>query len=201
MEQSISIHAPLAGRDGGGSNGPHKKKISIHAPLAGRDGREQRHDPQVAHFNPRAPCGARPRCAAVGTRSFRFQSTRPLRGATVTITPTRHVRAEFQSTRPLRGATPRMLRQRRITILHFNPRAPCGARRPRRRFLWQDQGEFQSTRPLRGATSNHLGEELTNLNFNPRAPCGARLITWMGQLLDFYISIHAPLAGRDGYWL
>ena len=196
MEQSISIHAPLAGRDGGGSNGPHKKKISIHAPLAGRDGREQRHDPQVAHFNPRAPCGARPRCAAVGTRSFRFQSTRPLRGATVTITPTRHVRAAFQSTRPLRGATSvgvRVIRPRN----YFNPRAPCGARRPRRRFLWQDQGEFQSTRPLRGATSNHLGEELTNLNFNPRAPCGARLITWMGQLLDFYISIHAPLAGRD----
>ena len=223
MEQSISIHAPLAGRDGGGSNGPHKKKISIHAPLAGRDGREQRHDPQVAHFNPRAPCGARPRCAAVGTRSFRFQSTRPLRGATVTITPTRHVRAAFQSTRPLRGATSvgvRVIRPRNyfnprapcgarqntagITAMHewnFNPRAPCGARRPRRRFLWQDQGEFQSTRPLRGATSNHLGEELTNLNFNPRAPCGARLITWMGQLLDFYISIHAPLAGRDGYWL
>ena len=37
--------------------------------------------------------------------------------------------------------------------------------------------------------------------FNPRAPCGARLITWMGQLLDFYISTHAPLAGRDVFLL
>ena len=174
MEQSISIHAPLAGRDGGGSNGPHKKKISIHAPLAGRDGREQRHDPQVAHFNPRAPCGARPRCAAVGTRSFRFQSTRPLRGATVTITPTRHVRAAFQSTRPLRGATSvgvRVIRPRN----YFNPRAPCGAR--------------QNTA---GITAMH------EWNFNPRAPCGARPQGCCDKGVSrFYISIHAPLAGRD----
>ena len=36
---------------------------------------------------------------------------------------------------------------------------------------------FQSTRPMRGAT-----------------------ITWMGQLIDFYISIHAPHAGRDNIY-
>ena len=151
-----------------------EQSISIHAPLAGRDGREQRHDPQVAHFNPRAPCGARPRCAAVGTRSFRFQSTRPLRGATVTITPTRHVRAAFQSTRPLRGATSvgvRVIRPRN----YFNPRAPCGAR--------------QNTA---GITAMH------EWNFNPRAPCGARPQGCCDKGVSrFYISIHAPLAGRD----
>ena len=170
---------PLRGATPRAGKGVRAISISIHAPLAGRDERGR----------------------SCNTPTKLFQSTRPLRGATEYRWNHCHARMEFQSTRPLRGATPRMLRQRRITILHFNPRAPCGARRPRRRFLWQDQGEFQSTRPLRGATSNHLGEELTNLNFNPRAPCGARLITWMGQLLDFYISIHAPLAGRDGYWL
>ena len=58
--KNISIHAPLAGCDGGRwyySGG--KLVISIHAPLAGCDcvfesgGREQ------VYFNPRTPCGVR----------------------------------------------------------------------------------------------------------------------------------------------
>ena len=35
--ERISIHAPLAGRDGGFMTSQEKKAISIHAPLAGRD--------------------------------------------------------------------------------------------------------------------------------------------------------------------
>ena len=56
--------------------------ISIHAPHAGRD------DPAVLgffpppDFNPRAPCGARRRWPPCSRRSRKFQSTRPVRGAT-----------------------------------------------------------------------------------------------------------------------
>ena len=56
---------------------------------------------------------------------------------------------------------------------HFNPRAPCGARR--RCVAANSQiSLFQSTRPLRGATyrCGRLGRH--GLDFNPRAPCGAR---------------------------
>ena len=34
---NISIHAPLAGRDGGLTMADYIERISIHAPLAGRD--------------------------------------------------------------------------------------------------------------------------------------------------------------------
>ena len=102
----ISIHAPLAGRDhcvrcsrqarndfnprapcgarreniiaGGDLYG-----ISIHAPLAGRDEKMRETERLVENFNPRAPCGARPLSRCTDVKSARFQSTRPLRGATL----------------------------------------------------------------------------------------------------------------------
>ena len=64
--QKISIHAPRAGRDVVAYNAVYfSLSISIHAPRAGRDGRRRRIKPAAAHFNPRAPCGAR-RCDVCG---------------------------------------------------------------------------------------------------------------------------------------
>ena len=81
------------------------RRISIHAPHAGRDCRPQWAARKRAHFNPRAPCGAR-----------------------LFLTPKGgNRRAHFNPRAPC-GA-------RRVSILgvkrripHFNPRAPCGAR-------------------------------------------------------------------------
>ena len=56
--------------------------ISIHAPLAGRDGYGGGAAAGSNDFNPRAPCGARLHSEAESMREFAFQSTRPLRGAT-----------------------------------------------------------------------------------------------------------------------
>ena len=123
----------------------------------------------------------------------------------------------FQSTRPLRGAT--LKQMARIAIRYFNPRAPCGAR-PSPRAITKTISQFQSTRPLRGATiisstcspSPRIFQSTRPLrgatpaqdtehgccsfqstrplrgatylytvyrpgpsDFNPRAPCGARL--------------------------
>ena len=82
-DYSISIHAPHAGRDRQFSFLILQDlPISIHAPHAGRD------DPAVLgffpppDFNPRAPCGARRRWPPCSRRSRKFQSTRPVRGAT-----------------------------------------------------------------------------------------------------------------------
>ena len=79
---------------------------------------------------------------------------------------------QFQSSRPVRGATiwlcPIVLHAR-----YFNPRAPCGARHhicPSR----TNTREFQSSRPVRGATLLDSPAALVFLYFNPRAPCGAR---------------------------
>ena len=122
-----------------------------------------------------------------------FQSTRPMRGATFRAAKFERL-IEFQSTRPMRGATAQAKtddtdNQVSIHAPHagrdpvrcvwlrlresFNPRAPCGARPSivpslLRFFV------FQSTRPMRGATE-HIS---LSRSF-------------------FYVSIHAPHAGRD----
>ena len=104
--QNISIHAPRAGSDQGGSN-------AVMCPL---------------DFNPRSPCGER-RCAQqlfariqnisihaprAGSDSLTspesmsnkpFQSTLPVRGATVIASVMLSMRLTFQSTLPVRGAT------------------------------------------------------------------------------------------------
>ena len=56
--------------------------------------------------------------------------------------------------------------------------------------------QFQPTRPLRGAT-DITADEVVSKQFQPTRPLRGATITWMGNLLDFYISTHAPLAGRD----
>ena len=56
---------------------------------------------------------------------------------------------------------------------------------------------FQSTRPARGATAA-LAEIAEVIGyFNPRAPRGARRRNYQLPVSGFYISIHAPRAGRD----
>ena len=121
-------------------------------------------------FNPRAPCGARPDARDKEHAAKVFQSTRPMRGATMEWQYGVR-KGAFQSTRPMRGAT--------LPSMHSTS------------FV-----EFQSTRPMRGATRRrcaaspkggvsihapHAGRDLfhahTHLQsycFNPRAPCGAR---------------------------
>ena len=170
--RGISIHAPHAGRDG------HRRPqfggfgISIHAPHAGRD-RKRR---------------------SMRSSSPRFQSTRPMRGATAWQEKSAQA-TEISIHAPHAGRD--SSRFGRIgRSLYFNPRAPCGARLYRCVQAHTSQ-EFQSTRPMRGATTYckqygiiisisihapHAGRDLPDCTartsrtyFNPRAPCGARL--------------------------
>ena len=83
-----------------------RKIISIHAPLAGCDAIVKGATRLIADFNPRTPCGVR-----------RWKKT------------TRRPAQAFQSTHPLRGATihlPHRSRQRRISI--HAPLAGCDSR-------------------------------------------------------------------------
>ena len=103
--------------------------------------------------------------------------------------------------------------------MHFNPRAPYGARllvlschgldvpisihaphtgrdhvqlgRP------QLDAKFQSTRPIRGATHIKGICLCVHHYFNPRAPYGARLAAFIVYVEHGVISIHAPHTGRD----
>ena len=83
--------------------------ISTHAPLAGRDQKLTHPSNHLGEISTHAPLAGRDgkRCCLTLLISV-FQPTRPLRGATV------------------------MVRQIPVLHLHFNPRAPCGARHRRR---------------------------------------------------------------------
>ena len=81
-------------------------------------------------FNPRAPCGARLYSHFNPNPCGKFQSTRPVRGATASGHSFCPVTL-FQSTRPVRGAT--------LMV------SKCPVR-----------SLFQSTRPVRGATAYYL---------------------------------------------
>ena len=190
---NISIHAPLAGRDVPDIPRPRLYVISIHAPLAGRDivfppaliciddfnprapcGARHKIGSLIRnfmHFNPRAPCGARPR-RPISTSGMRNFNPRAPCGARLVLVRRCCVKC-ISIHAPLAGrdcAPP----PAPACTHHFNPRAPCGARQGEI-ARWYSRSEFQSTRPLRGATR--------------LSPSRRRSQS---------ISIHAPLAGRDG---
>ena len=121
----ISIHAPHAGRDFVRYDAAQSLSISIHAPHAGRDSVYYVYPTDERHFNPRAPCGARPRASAKPPLSILFQSTRPMRGATAAIAGLLLV-FTFQSTRPMRGATRTLCRVKKT--LQISIHAPHAGR-------------------------------------------------------------------------
>ena len=96
--------APCGARHGTPFAGFRGGRVSIHAPRAGRD--------WVRHYD----------CRSQG----KFQSTRPVRGATSSALISLPD-ASFQSTRPVRGATSSTCSTAWKRNC-FNPRAPCGAR-------------------------------------------------------------------------
>ena len=166
--------------------------ISIHAPHAGSDLIVLASFRFNTYFNPRSPCGERLPVAKYWGPTTIFQSTLPMRGATVMIQYKQYqdifqstlpmrgatganakvvAEGEFQSTLPMRGATCFQSSIGRL-ILDFNPRSPCGERRGILSVFYQDT------------------------YFNPRSPCGERLDVSVDVVIR-RISIHAPHAGSD----
>ena len=148
------------------------ESISIHAPHAGRDSAYCRYAPRPTDFNPRAPCGARPMACNVSYGTAKFQSTRPMRGATA------HGRSRMH------GYT------------NFNPRAPCGARLCRLPHYLALR-KFQSTRPMRGATTGRLHIRDWEDKFQSTRPMRGATVQRFRRSPPLAISIHAPHAGRD----
>ena len=169
-----------------------RKGVSIHAPRVGRDSIYRHASPRSKRFNPRAPCGARQRTITETDGTLKFQSTRPVWGATIYSAATKRDQA-FQSTRPVWGATvghvgivsgrdvsihaPRVGRDQQGGCQHgyvfsFNPRAPCGARPCLASSLYTSCS-FNPRAPC-GARHPEVGREGQDPRFNPRAPCGAR---------------------------
>ena len=79
----VSIHAPRAGRDSSVNSFFLRPPLfQSTPPRAGRDFPPSLDTYGVQCFNPRAPCGARQIALRVSIPRIKFQSTRPVRGAT-----------------------------------------------------------------------------------------------------------------------
>ena len=146
--------------------------ISIHAPLTGCDMWSLTSTHSQEHFNPRTPYGMRHSKAKGYAQRIVFQSTHPLRDATIQgaiIYP--HCIISIHA--PLTGCDGQIYKSGWSLSKNFNPRTPYGMR---------------------------LNEPSIDLNvayFNPRTPYGMRLF-YCSLLLPLYdISIHAPLTGCD----
>ena len=150
----------------------------------------------VNDFNPRAPGGARLILLLVCYSGIRFQSTHPLRGATIFEPHTKKgerisihaplagcddVKQEtgiavdvFQSTHPLRGATFLELNSDNKPF-NFNPRTPCGVRRAA--FFGRNSSEYFNPRTPCGVRPRAGISADQAWNFNPRTPCGVRRLS------------------------
>ena len=104
----VSIHAPRVGRDLDFSRWVKNGfGFNPRAPCGARPGASAELQGD-AGFNPRAPCGARLRSQRCTHAAYRFQSTRPVWGATLPHTSSL-TKSLFQSTRPVWGATVNVL--------------------------------------------------------------------------------------------
>ncbi len=122
-------------------------------------------------FNPRAPCGARLISQFFEGVGVMFQSTRPVRGATMGVV--------FRRTAPWVSIhAPRAGRDANHTalssLLRVSIHAPRAGRDNHGRHCKAFNQWFQSTRPVRGATWVRPRPCFLIGCFNPRAPCGAR---------------------------
>ena len=161
---------PVRGATQGTTDADGEPEISIHAPRAGSDATCSPPTHSLTHFNPRSPCGERRFASAVRCRVPHFNPRSPC-GERRVLRFSANPPLAFQSTLPVRGATvaswfikftvgisihaPRAgsdSRRRGRSPVHrdFNPRSPCGERRRSR----ADRGRFTY--------------------FNPRSPCGER---------------------------
>ena len=132
----ISTHAPRAGSDLSHDRTGEPVPISTHAPRAGSDPPSLGSRTNTAYFNPRSPCGERPRpsCPLLGSESISTHAPR--------------AGSDFPQ---------RATRRRTRRISTHAPRA--GSDLPAKRVIWH--GVFQPTLPVRGAT--HVYADLARL--------------------------------------
>ena len=122
---------PIRGATRTPESTPPARYISIHAPHTGRDQERPARDTRRENFNPRAPYGARRYRRSHCFYSECISIHAPHTGRDVVQSGQDKTGPRFQSTRPIRGAT-LLLRWLAVAIINFNPRAPYGARLHRR---------------------------------------------------------------------
>ena len=118
----------------------------------------------------------------------------PLTGCDLNSTKLMFQKERFQSTHPLRDAT-LVKTSRSFKKKHFNPRTPYGMRRLTKETCLQTT-VFQSTHPLRDATESTAKPTAYSV-ISIHAPLTGCDIMDVIIENENFISIHAPLTGCD----
>ncbi len=192
------------------------RRISIHTPHAGSDYNIVLMGKTERHFNPHSPCGERHAWNMPGVREDKFQSTLPMRGATLKLFANRQGFTISIHT-PHAGSDPTCLWLACTYPPYFNPHSPCGERPYRSEDTGElvrisihtphagsdgDTGclcvivyEFQSTLPMRGATGRWIHGNKDKQNFNPHSPCGERQMITVLKKYGYLFQSTLPMRG------
>ena len=148
----------------------HRDDFNPRSPCGERHAPLMEANPEYVDFNPRSPCGERLyRHGGLAIRGA-FQSTLPVRGATVTTKPM-YACSVISIHAPRAGSDPFRGRGRR-SAGYFNPRSPCGERR-------------------QASDTRRCGYR----HFNPRSPCGERLVQLADKLVLYTFQSTLPVRG------
>ena len=171
-----------------------------------------------SNFNPRSPCGERPKQKHQHNQLLKISIHAPRVGSDLHDRDTNPTGEPFQSTLPVWGATglaleygvvldisihaPRVGSDDSRREIHtkfgdFNPRSPCGERRTARPGSPPGPRNFNPRSPCGERPARPTGRRSPPSNFNPRSPCGERLLVPSAALGVIAISIHAPRVGSD----
>ena len=175
----VSIHATLAGGDGGRRYEAGPAGVSIHATLAGGDLRPLTYSYHRAMFLSTPPSRVATQGAPPSAGRYQFLSTPPSRVATMEILlMAKQTIRSFYPRHP-RGWRPTLSNVVSVYLICFYPRHPRGWR------LTENGGSFStamflSTPPSRVATAILLSPCLMALCFYPRHPRGWRPVARFG---------------------
>ena len=100
---------------------------------------------------------------------------------------------KFQSTRPLRGATFRRIQPRGGILISIH--APLAGRDTHRVRKKNRKRIISIHAPLAGRDCGEMVQARVSDDFNPRAPCGARLSLWMRSTTTAIFQSTRPLRG------
>ena len=168
----ISIHAPHAGSDGLSWLG---RLLHIHFNPRSPCGERllaQFNWHTIRNFNPRSPCGERRRRVERIVYTYRFQSTLPMRGATIgKMLDNQLVLISIHAPHAGSDNNGDFMYQ---WASNFNPRSPCGERLPTGILM------------------------CLLMYFNPRSPCGERLDPAVTEAPPVQFQSTLPMRGATG---
>ena len=193
---AISIHAPLAGRDTLMPITPSKVTVfQSTRPLRGATYRTSASPSSCLDFNPRAPCGARPQSAR-GLQRFPYFNPRAPCGARRGFAVALIANQDISIHAPLAGRDS-WWRSGHGVHSWISIHAPLAGRDGDSGHTFLKINLFQSTRPLRGATTQAFHFHHGSQGFQSTRPLRGATSRCTDPHVFQWISIHAPLAGRD----